>query len=323
LVLSPQGPNEGTKGIEKICAARGLRCVVGRSAEELGDAACAQASALILYAAFRDTARPVFLKTSPGTLRWVHSLFAGVDAMLFPELQQAAHVTMTLTRGVYSSSLAEWAITGILYFEKHLPRLLAQKAARRWEKFTVGEVRGKTMVVVGYGDIGRATAQHAKGMGVARVVGVNRRGSVKLDGVADAIVGNDRLAEVLPTADYVVLVLPLTPATKGLFGAREFAAMKPSAVLVNIGRGATVDDAALVAALREHRIRGAALDVFHPEPLPASSPLWELDNVLISPHCADVVEGWLPEALGIIRENIDRFLAGRPLMFVADKTAGY
>ena len=243
--------------------------------------------------------------------------------MLFPELQAAEGVVMTLTRGVYSTSLAEWMIAGILYFEKQISRLMTQKAEHKWEKFTIGEMRGKTMVIVGYGDIGRVCAQRAKGMGIARVVGVRRTTRSEGDGIADEIIGNEHLLTALPMADYVVLVLPLTAQTKKSFGERELGVMKPTALFINIGRGATVDDDALIAALRTHRIRGAALDVFHPEPLPATSPLWDLENVLISPHCADVYDGWLPDAVEVIRENVDCFIHGKPLKFIANKTDGY
>lgn len=307
-----------------------VRVVVAARAADVDAATSAAADALLLWGPLRDEARALFLRASPRRLRWVHSLFAGIDAFLFPELVAAGpRVTMTLTRGVYGNSLAEWALLALLHFEKRVPRLLAQKGARRWERFPIREIAGRSMLVVGYGDIGRAVARKAAALGV-RVVGHRRKGvaaaaAAEGDGVAERVVsGADALMEELPRADYVVLVLPLTAETRGMFGARQFAAMKPGALFVNIGRGATVDDAALLDALHtEGRLAGAALDVFAQEPLPPESPFWDEPNVLLSPHCADVVEDMWPPCIALIRENVRRFVRGEPLLYVADKEAGY
>lgn len=326
VVLAPKGSPAGTdKIVDLMKTHSNLNVIVGTSAEELGAEVCLNADGLILWWAFRDAARAFWKLAEPetrGRLRWVHSTFAGIDAMLFPELVECDKVTMTLTRGVFSNSLAEWVTMAMLYLGKDVLRLNANKKAHKYEKYVVTEVKGQTMVVVGYGDIGRACGYKAHALGL-HVIGVKTHGEPATDGVADAIVGIDELLTVLPKADYVTLVLPLTDKTRGLFGREAFAAMKPSAFLINIGRGATVDDDAFVEALREHKIAGAALDVFSTEPLPPENPLWDIENVLMSPHCADATKTYTTEAGDLTLVEVARFAKGEPLLYIANKKAGY
>lgn len=252
-------------------------------------------------------------------LRWVHSRWTGLDGLLFPTLV-GSEVPVTNSKGVFSHTLAEFALAGVLYFAKDVPRLRRQQAARRFEPFLVEELHGQSLGILGYGDIGRAVARRARAFGL-RVLAVTRETAG--DGGCDESFPREQALEMIARSDYLVLALPLTNETQGLVGAAAIAAMKPGAVLVNVGRGPTLDEAALVAALQAGRIRGAALDVFAEEPLPATSALWDLDNVLLSPHTADRTVRWLDDAVDLFVANLRRFLSGEALANVVDKRRGY
>ena len=255
-------------------------------------------------------------------VRWVHSLSAGLDGVLFPELA-ASSVTLTNARGVFSPALSEFAIGAILYFAKDFRRLVRNQMAGIWEEFDVAEIRGQTLGIVGYGDIGRAVASRAHALGM-KVLALRRRPERSRDDpYLTRVFAADQKQEMLAQSDYVVVVTPLTPASRGIIGEREFAAMKPTAVLINIGRGPVVDEAVLVGALERKRIRGAALDVFEVEPLPAGHPLYKLDNVLLSPHSADHTPDWEERTIQFFLENFERFRRGEPLLNVVDKKLGY
>jgi phosphoglycerate dehydrogenase-like enzyme len=255
-------------------------------------------------------------------LRWVHSLSAGVEKILFPELI-ASPVVLTNARGVFKRSLSEFVMASVLHFAKDLRRLIRNQQAGVWEQFQMLELHGKAMGVIGYGEIGHACAQRAHDFGM-KILGLRRRPELsKDDPLLAAVFGPDELHRLLAESDYVVLAAPSTPLTKKLLGKAEFAAMKPSAVFINIGRGTLVDEAALIEALKEGRIHGAALDVFETEPLPAGHPLFQLENLLLSPHCADHTPGFYEMDLEFFIENLHRFLKGEPLVNIVDKQAGY
>ena len=190
-----------------------------------------------------------------------------------------------------------------------------------WPSERIALLRGTTALVVGAGSIGTETGRLLRSAGL-RVRGVARTAR-PADHVFESIAGPDALQEELALADHVVNVLPITPATRGMFDAAAFAAMKPTAVFVNIGRGATVDEAALIGALRDGVIAGAALDVFEVEPLPAESPLWRLPNVLVSPHRAGDHDGWESDVVALFVDNLRRFVADEPLRNVVDIDLGY
>ena len=255
-------------------------------------------------------------------LRWVHSLSAGVETLLFPGL--LAHpLTLTNGRGMFKRSLAEFVIAGCLFFAKDMRRLRASQAKGAWDPFYMQELHGRTLAIVGYGEIGRAAAGLAKAFGM-RVLAYRRRPELsRADPLVDRVYGHGELPEMIAQADYLCAAAPNVPSATGLIGAPEFAAMKPGVVIINVGRGPTIVESELIAALQSGRIRGAALDVFDTEPLPAGHPLYSLDNVLMSPHCADRVEGWLDTAMSVFLENYDHYVAGRPLLNVVDKQAGY
>lgn len=255
-------------------------------------------------------------------LRWVHSLSAGVEAVLSPEMI-SSDIPLTNARGVFKESLAEFAIAAILFFAKDLRRMLRNQVAGRWEQFDVDMLEGATLGVVGYGEIGRATAKLAHAFGM-KVLAVRRRASLsEKDPLLDGAYGPDQLGEMMAASDYVLVAAPNTPETNGMVNAAAIARMKPSAVILNVGRGPVIVESALIEALLSKRIRGAALDVFEQEPLPPGHPFYQMENVLLSPHCADHTVGWLEKAMRKFVENYKLFEAGQPLANVVDKKAGY
>ena len=255
-------------------------------------------------------------------VQWVHSLSAGVESTLSPEIT-ASTVPLTNARGVFKDSLAEWVIAAALFFAKDLRRLVHNQEAGIWKPFDIEMLGDQTMGVIGYGEIGRAAARRAHALGM-RILATRRRPELCHDDqiVERAFASADRL-QMIAECDYVVLATPRTSATDKLIGPPEITAMKPSAVLINVGRGNAIDENALAAALKERRIRGAALDVFVNEPLPKDHPFWTLDNVLLSPHSADHTADWLQRATRLFTTNFDRFANGEPLLNIVDKQAGY
>lgn len=252
--------------------------------------------------------------------RWVHSIATGIDRLASPTL--AAHPSvLTNTRDVFSPALAEFAVLGMLFFAKDLPRLQRAREAKRWDPFEMETLHGKILGLVGFGSIGRATAHLAAALGMEIHVHRRHPGRESGDARIDEIV-HDR-SDLFARADYVVLAAPLTAETHHMVGTAELAVMKASAVLINVGRGALVDEAALVDALQRRALRGAALDVFETEPLAPSHPFFAMDHVLLSPHCADRTATWQREALDLFLDNLRRFRAGQPLRHPVDKTLGY
>lgn len=276
-------------------------------------------TAILQWQGTRDMLRQAFGQCK--NLRWVHTWSAGVDAWLFPELV-ASDVVLTNSKGVYSAALGEFALLGMLYFAKSVPRLRREQAAGKWSPFEMERIEGQTVGIVGYGDIGRAVAIRAQAMGMG-IFATKRRVLAEADSVVERYFQPAATREMLALCDYVVVAAPLTAETRHMIGDAEFAAMKPTAVLINVGRGPVVDTEALVRALREGRIRGAVLDVVDPEPLPKEHALYAMENVLISPHCADVVAGWKAEAMRLFLEQYGRFERGEPLLNVVDKKLGY
>ena len=261
------------------------------------------------------------LATAP-KLEWIHTRSAGLDGLLAPELIQSP-VLLTNGSGSFSQSLGEFVMTGALYFAKDLPRMLRSKATHHWDVFDVAEISKQTMGIVGHGDIGRAIAWRTKAMGM-RVLALRRDISPRAgDENVDRLYSNEQLHEMLPECDYVTVSAPLTAYTRHLLSTPEFNVMKSTAVVMNVGRGPVIHEAALVEALRSGRIRGAALDVFEVEPLPADSPLWDMENVLISAHTADHTKDWLADGANFFLEQFGRWAKGEALKNIVDKQAGY
>lgn len=270
--------------------------------------AAAPSADVLVNGDFRDPA--LFLATFPNAtaMRWAHALQAGVESLLTPEIRESP-VPLTNGRGVFARPLGEWAMGAMIFFAYQYRRILKNQEQRRWERYEHEELHGRTVAIVGYGSIGRAVAERACAFGM-RVVTSSRSHP-------------GDLAKILAECDYLVISAPLTPETRGLIGGRQIALLKPTAVLINIGRGAVIDEAALIDALQSKKIRGAAMDVFVNEPLPPDHPFWSMDNVLLSPHSADNLPDSREQAVDFFVENFERFRKGEPLLNVVDKHAGY
>ncbi len=288
---------------------------------EAFERAAPEADVIFNWSLTGDLLREVFGKCPH--VRWVHSRAAGLDNMLFPELVESP-VPLTNGSGVFSPSLGEFALASILFFAKDLRRMVRNQEAGRWDPFDITEISGQTVGIVGYGDIGRAVATRVRAMGM-NVLAVKRHGPplYNVDPLVNVIYAPDRRIEMISQCDYIVVAAPLTPETRAMIGEPEFAAMKPDAVVINVGRGPVIDEPAMVRALSEKRIKGAALDVFDQEPLPEGHPFYRLDNVLLSPHCADHTPDWMDRAMRFFIEQFDRFRKGEPLLNVVDKRLGY
>jgi phosphoglycerate dehydrogenase-like enzyme len=260
---------------------------------------------------------------NPG-LRWVHTMAAGGGAQVKAaglSVEQLERVAFTTSAGVHAAPLTEFVLFGLLAGAKGLPRLLADQAGHVWPpRWLMGQLREQTVLLVGLGGIGREVARVLAALG-ARVIGTSRRGG-EVDGVAE-VVHPDQLAAVVARVDGIVVTLPGTAATEKLVGAEVLAAVRPGATLVNVGRGTVIDEDALVAALGDGRIGFAALDVFSEEPLDPASPLWDLPNVLISPHNAALTPEEERRIAELFAENAGRLLDGRPLRNVVDTVEFY
>ena len=254
-------------------------------------------------------------------LRWVHTFSAGVDRHV-PELAGRDDVVLTNNTGAYDIPIAEHVIAMIFAAAKRMPEHLAAQRRSEWQREVPhAEVRGATLVILGMGSIGSELARLAGGVGM-RVIGIRRDPSRPAPGV-ERVVAPERFAEVVREADYLAVTAALTPKTKGMVSAEVIGALKPTAWLINIARGPIVDEAALATALKERRIGGAALDVFETEPLPATSPLWTLDNAILTPHISNSSPKVRDRSLALVVENVRRFKAGGPLLNLVDRSIGY
>jgi phosphoglycerate dehydrogenase-like enzyme len=257
-------------------------------------------------------------------LRWVQATAAGAgEQIAAAELGEEAlrRVTFTSSSGVHAVPLAEFCIFGLLAVARELPRMLEDMAERRWQRQPVCELRGRTLVVLGLGAIGAEVARLGRAFGM-RVIGVTRSGRSTSADVEDTV-AVERLAEVLPQAQALVITLPSTPATRGLLDAEALGRLPRGATLVNVGRGDVLDEQALVRALRDGRLAGAALDVFASEPLAPDSPLWMLPNVIVSPHTAALSPGENERIVELFAESLRRWLRGEPLRNVVDPVRAY
>lgn len=253
-------------------------------------------------------------------LRWVHVASAGVDRLLFPGLVDS-DVVVTNSRGVFERPIAEYVLGLLLAFVKDLPRTRDLQRERTWQHRMTGTLEGRRAVVVGTGPIGREIGRLLTAVGL-RVTLVGRTARDD-DPEFGAVRASADLVAVVGDADFVVGAAPLTPQTRGLFDRQVFAAMPPTARFVNVGRGASVVEADLLAALGAGEIAGAALDVFEQEPLPAEHPLWSADGMLVSPHMSGDAFGWQDALADLFRDNLQRWRTRRPLRNVVDKRLGY
>jgi phosphoglycerate dehydrogenase-like enzyme len=267
-------------------------------------------------------------------LVWVHSASAGVERALTP-LARERGIVITNARGVFSRPIAEYVLMMILAVSRRLPQLLELQRERTWQPLEGAELRDVTVGIVGLGSIGRAVGALASAFG-CRVIASRRRSAAGAavggpDGedasvgelTLDRVLGPDQLTELLGESDFVVLAAPLTPETENMIDARALAAMKPGAWLINVARGRLIDDRDLLRALREGHIGGAILDTFAEEPLPPSSPFYDLANVIVTPHTSWSSGRVLDRSVGLFADNLRRFAAAEPLLNVVDPDAGY
>lgn len=253
-------------------------------------------------------------------LRWLHWCGAGVDAALFPELINS-QVQLTNARGIFDQPIAEWVLGVMLGFAKRLPQTYTAQMERRWHHQQSEQLAGKRALVVGTGAIGRAIGRQLQAVGL-HVEGVGRSAR---EGGSDfaCIHAVGDLLSLLPQADYVILITPLTPQTRELFGTAEFAAMSPHARFINVGRGALVVEDALLQALNDGSIAGAALDVFVEEPLPPESPFWQAPNCIVSPHMSGDILDSEEQLAAQFMANWQRYRAGEALHNRVDKALGF
>jgi phosphoglycerate dehydrogenase-like enzyme len=261
-------------------------------------------------------------------LRWVHAPTAAVHQFLYPELINSP-VVLTNSREVHGPVVAEHVVALIFALAKKIPQATCLQQRRIWGQESIWndgprpqELAGATLGLIGVGSIGARVAQLASSLGM-RVLAVREHVKKGTPTGVEKVFPISQLSELLKQSDFVVIAAPLTPATESIINAATLVQMKPSAYLINVGRGPHVDTAALAEALRERRIAGAALDVFDREPLPSDSPLWNLDNLLITPHTAGLTEKLWSRHYELFADNLRRFRAGEPLLYVVDKAKGY
>jgi len=304
--------------LDRLPAGTGI--VVGESVEAFQRAA-ADTTVILNWSLSAKLMRELF-HLCPN-VKWVHTRSAGLDNLLFPELVESS-IPLTNGTGVFSQSLGEFVLGAILYFAKDFRRMVRNQTAGRWEAFDITEITGQTVGIVGYGDIGRAVATRVKSMGM-HVLAVKRHGPplYNVDPLVAQVFSPDQRLDMIRRCDYVVVAAPLTAETRGMISDAEFAAMKKDAVIINVGRGPVIDEAAMIRALSENRIKGAGLDVFDREPLPDGHAFYKLENVLLSPHCADHTPDWMEQAMLFFLEQFEHFRKGEPLLNIVDKKLGY
>jgi phosphoglycerate dehydrogenase-like enzyme len=271
--------------------------------------------------------RPEQFKLARG-LRWIHSPAAGVNQLMFPELIHS-DLVLTNAREVHGTVVAELVIALVFALAKNLHRASHFQRQHLWGQESMWdesprprEISGATLGLVGLGTIGREVARRASALGM-RVIAVRSHPQSASPAEVAQVLGSAQIDELLSQSDYVVLAAPVTPATQNLMDASRLSKMKPQACLINVSRGSLVDEAALAQALHEHTIGGAALDVFEQEPLPPDSPLWDLQNLLVTPHIGGLTEKLWGRHYAVFSENLRRYLKREPLLSLVDKQQGY
>lgn len=270
-------------------------------------------------------------------LKWVQLLSAGADHAM--GAANSGSFAMTTASGIHATPIAEYTIASMLAYAHKFHLMIRAQLRHEWLRSgfpgTVEELRGKTLGVIGYGSIGRETARMAKALRM-RVLALKRDPGNRRDegwcpaglGDPDGVIpenfyGPEQREEILRESDYLTVTLPLTAHTRQFIGAREIAAMRPGAYIVNIGRGEVIDETALIEALKAGKIGGAGLDVFEKEPLPKESPIWDLENVILTPHMSGANRGYMDKACALFADNLRRFTAGHPLLNLVDPALGY
>jgi phosphoglycerate dehydrogenase-like enzyme len=260
-------------------------------------------------------------------LKWLHSTAAGVGQLMYPELRKSG-IEVTNASGVHRVPMAEHILGTLIALARRFPDCFRYQQQSHWAQHELWaapvrlrELRGQILLFIGFGAIGQEVARIIRPLGM-RVWAVTRSGRTE-EGLAEQVFPASKLDEVLPQADFVVLAAPETPETRKMMGAREFTLMKSSAYFLNVSRGALVDEPALISALEQHKIAGAALDVASQEPLPPENPLWKLDNAFITPHMSAVSEHLWERQTDLLMENLERWFAGDELLNRVDLNRGY
>ena len=261
--------------------------------------------------------RPLYLMAPK--LKWIHALSAGVETLVFPEMK-TNNTLLTNSRGIHGIPVSEHVFAMMLAFTRGLTIFIRQQDKKIWKRSSVEEIHDKTIGIVGLGSIGREIAKKAKGMGM-QVIASKQTMTTEL--FVDKLYTPEQLPELLGAADFVVAALPLLEETKNLFTMKEFSLMKPSAYFMNISRGPVVNEADLVSALEQKLIKGAGLDVFEEEPLPETSHLWDMENVIITPHLAALSPNYLDRAIKLFADNLARYGQHKEMLNVIDKNKGY
>lgn len=269
-----------------------------------------------------DWYEPERMPVNAPRLRWVQATSSGIGEYLVRTGLARSTITFTTAAGTHAVPLAEHVVLGLLYLTKRVPELRAWQAAHRWERFTTEPLAGKRVLLIGLGNVGRHVAATCARLGLdVRALRHSARTSLS-EGVS-GLVEPGELHRVLGEVDALVLACPYTPETHHLIGAPEIASMRRGAVIVNIARGAVIDEPAMVAALRDGHLGGAVLDVFETEPLPVESPLWDMSNVLVSPHSASTVATENEYIAELFIDNLRRYLAGEPMRNRFDADRGF
>ena len=261
--------------------------------------------------------RPLYLAAPK--LKWVHALSAGVESLLFPEIQNNSTI-LTNSRGIHGIPMAEHTFAMILAFTRGLNLSVRQQIVKKWKRVPADEIYEKTIGIIGLGSIGREIAKKAKGLDM-RVLAVKREPTT--EPFVDKMYTPATLLEMLPLCDFVVIALPLVAETKEYLRLEHFAVMKRSAYFINIARGGVIREDDLITALKQGLIAGAGLDVFDQEPLPEASPLWDMPNVLATPHQAALSPYYLDRAVKLFADNLSRFVRNDEMLNVIDKVKGY
>ena len=312
--------NDATHALAMRLEARfpGADFVECNSNDGLPDMIASYRPAVVYTVRFGGTsAYPGHALFSEGGPRWVANGGAGTDHF---GIWDTERTTVTNAAGVAADMMAEYVIGGFLHFSLDIPGFQTDKAARRWQARTVRPLNGTTLLIVGLGQIGQAIAARAKAFGM-RVIGTRAR-PVAMDNVDHVGAASD-LRTLLPQADFIAVSTPLTDQTRGLIGPAEFRSMKQGAVFADVSRGGVTDQTALLKALQGNRLTGAVLDVFETEPLPPESPLWAVENAIMSPHCSSVYDGWEEASFDVFLDNLARWVAGRELVNIVDPDRGY
>lgn len=312
--------NETEEAIKIVAAAHPDLTLHGCDSHAALPGLIAETAAEVVYSVrFADPLPfPRAVLVAEGPVRWVSVGGSGIDHLVPWDM---ARVTVTNAAGVAADMMAEYVLGTYLSFTLDLARFRRLQAERRW--ISDGSVRpamGGTVLILGLGQTGQAVARRMQAMGLT-VLGVRARPQDTPH--CDEVHGMDALPRLWGRADLVVACVPLLDSTRGLIDGAAFAAMKPGAVLVDVSRGGVTDEAALIAALRQGAIRGAALDVFATEPLPADSPLWAMENTILTPHCSSVDAGWSARSVRMFADNLGRYRRGETLRNIVDPARGY